>query len=810
LTKAIPAMLLLCIPFISLRAQLNICPPNLDFEQGNFNFWECKVGSCSGAGGVNVVNWSGTGPQPGRHDIIPSTNTSVDPYGGFPIVCPNGSGYSVRLGNPGTGSQAEGLFYTYTIPTTVTKFSIFYWYAVVLQDPNHPPFQQPRFQARIVDVSNNQPINCVSFDIVSTAGLPGFQLSPAGAQVWYKNWTPITIDLTAYKGSTIRIEFITEDCTQGGHFGYAYVDVSSGCNGAIGGTTVCSGDSAANLTAPYGFQNYQWYSDGSFSTPIGGSQNVTISPAPPAGQIYPVIVTPYPSYGCVDTLYAAITTGPKPPSFAGPDATTCQFQSVQLGGPATPLYGYTWSPANMVNDPHLPNPIATVTTPYPMAFIVKTIDSVSTCYSYDTVVITPYTVDTVLSVLGKTNYCIGETFNTSFLVNPAVTTTQWFLNSNPIAGATSNVYQPVASGSYWARVTQNGCTDTTNSMVFTIHPLPVANFRANKDTQCITNNSFLFTNLSTVSDGSFINYLWTFSDATTFSTPDVTKTFSSVGSFNVRLLATTIHGCADSMQKTVITMTSGIPDFNWNSFCTNKAGSFANLSNENGAPSAAYLWDFGNGQTSTQKNPPPMTFSAGGEYNVKLSIATFGCSTEPTSISKKITVYKASTAMRYPDITVAEGYSRYIDARRDIGENYSWQPQTQLSKYNENFPLFTAVNDVKYFIAITDKNNCVTVDTLQIFVLKKEGYYLPTAFTPNGDGLNDLLKPYLVGMKSLKSFTIYNRYGNRIYQSTKDGQGWDGKFNGEKQPAAVYVWVLEFIDNDNKLVTAKGTVTLIR
>jgi gliding motility-associated-like protein len=166
--------------------------------------------------------------------------------------------------------------------------------------------------------------------------------------------------------------------------------------------------------------------------------------------------------------------------------------------------------------------------------------------------------------------------------------------------------------------------------------------------------------------------------------------------------------------------------------------------------------------------------------------------------------------MRYPDITVAEGYSRYIDARRDIGENYNWQPQTQLSKYNENFPLFTAVNDVKYLIAITDKNNCVTVDTLQIFVLKKTGYYLPTAFTPNGDGLNDLLKPYLVGMKSLKSFTIYNRYGNRIYQSTKDGQGWDGKFNGEKQPAAVYVWVLEFVDNDNKLVTAKGTVTLIR
>ena len=84
-------------------------------------------------------------------------------------------------------------------------------------------------------------------------------------------------------------------------------------------------------------------------------------------------------------------------------------------------------------------------------------------------------------------------------------------------------------------------------------------------------------------------------------------------------------------------------------------------------------------------------------------------------------------------------------------------------------------------------------------VLKKPGYYLPTGFTPNGDGLNDIVRPYLIGMKSLKSFSIYNRWGDRIFYSAKTGEGWDGKLNGVKQNAGVYVWILEFYDTNDQL-----------
>jgi len=255
--------------------------------------------------------------------------------------------------------------------------------------------------------------------------------------------------------------------------------------------------------------------------------------------------------------------------------------------PPTPLYGYSWIPGNLLNNSTSSNPIATVTSTNPTMFIVKTIDSVSTCYSYDTTIVTPYAVDTTIRVLGKSIYCVGETLNTTYSLNPAITGTQWYWNGNPLPGATTNSYQPSSSGVYWATITQNGCADSTQATVFSIHPLPIAAFTIDKDVQCVTNNLFGFTNLTTVSDNAAINYLWQFSDGTTSPAASTTKTFATVGNFFVNLLATTVDGCTDNITKTVRTLINGKPDFSWDSICTNRSSWFKNLSNENGKRATA-------------------------------------------------------------------------------------------------------------------------------------------------------------------------------------------------------------------------------
>lgn len=793
------------------KAQGGLCPDNLDFEQGNFTNWLCQAGTVSAPGNVNTVFLSPTAPIPGRHTIISKATAGVDPYGNFSEICPNGSGYSVKLGNSQTGAQAEGISYTFTIPANATTFSILFYYAVVFQDPSHNTWEQPRFRARLIDVATGTNLPCVTFDFVATSNLPGFLPSPIAANVWYKDWTPISLNLSSFAGRTIMLEFITSDCTRGGHFGYAYMDVSTFCNGVISGNKICPGDTAITITAPFGFQSYQWYSDASFSTLLSNTQTLYLNPLPTVGSVFPVIVTPYPTFGCTDTLYATITVGTRPAANAGPDLDICQNQQAQVGAPPNLIYAYEWTPAAQVSNPSIANPLAWTLTPNPEEFIVKTTDILTGCIAYDTTIISTSQVDTSITLNGKDNFCANEPFAALLSLNNSATAIQWFDNSTPIPGATAITYQPLTGGSYWAQLTQNGCTDSTRSIPITVHQLPQASFSANSDTGCITNNSFVFTNTSTISDNSPMTYVWKFSDGSVLQTTDATITFLNTGNYLVELITSTSLGCKDSTNRTVRVFPNGIPNFLWDSICVNRQVLFKNLSNEKGSPQVSYNWDFKNGGPgSLLKNPLPVTYTAPGMIDVILKMTAVGCETAPQSVSKTVLANAPVPGIRYHDITVPQGSSKFINVRGNVGYVYHWQPQTQLNSYFTRYTEFYANDDVRYLIDITDKHTCVTTDTLQMLILKKPGFYLPTAFTPNGDGLNDVVKPYLIGMKSLKSFSVYNRWGNLIFYSKKYGEGWDGKYKGVEQDAGVYVWVLEFITNDDKIVKEKGTVTIVR
>jgi gliding motility-associated-like protein len=155
-------------------------------------------------------------------------------------------------------------------------------------------------------------------------------------------------------------------------------------------------------------------------------------------------------------------------------------------------------------------------------------------------------------------------------------------------------------------------------------------------------------------------------------------------------------------------------------------------------------------------------------------------------------------------------YTAAIYARDSVGTVYRWSPATQLNSATIKAPTFYAQNDVKYLITISDIHTCITIDTLQIRVLKKPGWYLPNAFTPNGDGLNDIVRPYLIGMKSLTKFVIYNRLGNAVFSSRREGEGWDGTYKGRKLDSGAFVWTLEYIDAAGKAVIQKGSLMLIR
>ena len=167
----------------------------------------------------------------------------------------------------------------------------------------------------------------------------------------------------------------------------------------------------------------------------------------------------------------------------------------------------------------------------------------------------------------------------------------------------------------------------------------------------------------------------------------------------------------------------------------------------------------------------------------------------------------------FPFDTLAHPGTQFQLQAVSPGITYSWSPAAGLSNTSVANPLVTVGaigDDITYEVVAIDGDGCKAEGYVRIRIYKGPDIYMPTGFTPNGDGLNDDVRPYLVGMKSLKSFSVFNRWGNLVFFSKKEGEAWNGKSNGVNQDNGVYVWILEFYDSNNKLVTEKGTITIIR
>ena len=111
---------------------------------------------------------------------------------------------------------------------------------------------------------------------------------------------------------------------------------------------------------------------------------------------------------------------------------------------------------------------------------------------------------------------------------------------------------------------------------------------------------------------------------------------------------------------------------------------------------------------------------------------------------------------------------------------------------------------------ITNPSGCITVDTQLVRLFRETDILVPKAFTPNGDGLNDRMFPFMVGLKELVIFRIINRWGVMVYESRTEQPGWDGRYQGKQQPLGGYVWEAQGIDTEGKTIFRKGSFTLIR
>jgi gliding motility-associated-like protein len=616
------------------------CPPNIDFEKGSFDGWTCYVGRTAAVGSQNVITLNPTGGPAFSSHTMYTNSREVDPYGLFPVRCPNGSGNTIKLGNDRGGAQADGVSYEFTIPANQNSYSLTYHYAVVFQAPNHRDIEQPRMEIEIENLTDNKVIECASFTFISVGtSLPGFMATSGigdTTTVMYKPWTAVSVDLSGNAGKTIRIFFKTADCTFQRHFGYAYIDVDSECDGSFTGATFCPDDTAINVVAPYGYESYKWYNS-SLSTLLGTNQTLTLTPPPASGSTLAVMLQPYPGFGCPQTLYTTVKDSLTVISNAGADAFSCNKDPVEIGARPKAGLSYFWTPADGLSNPYTANPLASPdkTTSY----VLATSNSGGGCRTTDTVVVKASKIKGDMTLVGKAAYCFGYGDSSILHVQPT-DSIQWYKDNAAISGANKTSLRVNQSGVYYA-------------MLY-------------NDEACII---------------------------------------------------------------------------------------------------------------STSKQP--------------------------------ITIDRARAPETYP-VQYALINSPFTLKARSFGQDYLWSPGISLNSPSSSTPVFTGSEDQLYTIRIKTNTGCITVDTQLVKSIKQVEVFVPTGFTPNNDGKNDFLRPIMMGVKQLRYFRVFNRWGNMMYDMKGEHRGWDGSSKGIPQQTQTVVWMFEGVGIDNKVYIKKGTSVLLR
>ncbi len=794
-----------------LSSHAQDCPPNIDFEEGTFNGWTCYTGGVVASNGQNIISLTPSGPQQNRHTMLSAyPGDGLDPFGHFPMNCPNGSGHSIKLGNTTGGAEAEGMSYEFTIPAGVNEYNLIYHYAVVFQDPNHQQNEQPRMQIEITNVTDNKIITCSSFAFFPYGTpLPGFEMSDepgSTTPVWFKNWSAVSINLDNNAGKKIRLFFKTADCTFRRHFGYAYIDVNSECSGKFEGASFCPDDTVLNVVAPYGYQQYTWYNE-NFTRMLGTTQVLNFVPPPLVSTTVAVVLVPYNGYGCLDTLYADLKNNLVVVADAGKDTVSCNHNPVPIGGPPKLGINYHWSPAAGLSNPDIANPLALpdVTTKY----VVTARSNGGGCVQTDTVLVKASLVDNTITLLGKANYCLGSGDSAVLEVEPA-DSIQWFKDATAIPGATSTRYRVTQTGNYYAILFGGyGCILQTLPQQINIASIPVANFTLNTPEQCLFGNQYILKNNSTNAIGPMF-YKWVFGDGNEAASRDVTYSYKTAGNYNLKLVVSSIVGvCADSTEVPVIIHPNAVASFADAPTCIDLPTTFINNTVDTLGSPINYKWTFGNGQTSALRNPPPQVYTAAGSYSISLSVSSEQCPFPVHTATHTLTVERPRPATNYPLEYAVVNFPLDLHART-FGETALWKPAINLDKATSFNPIFKGNTEQLYTIDITTKSGCLTIDTQLVKLVKTVEIFVPNAFTPNGDGINDDLKPVFFGVKQLHYFRVYNRWGQLFYQTQTIKQGWDGTFKSMRQEMQTVVWMLEAVGLDGVTYTRQGTSVLLR
>lgn len=532
--------------------------------------------------------------------------------------------------------------------------------------------------------------------------------------------------------------------------------------------------------------------------------------------------TVYASNGCLGDTVKAVNINPSPVANFGVTSPVCATDSVRITDTSSIAAGaianwhYIFGDGNTLT--------RTVSTPFyhayanPGNYTIKLITTAATNCSSDTAF-------RQVTVFGKPvakfgydrNICAGDsiriTDSSSIAVGNIISWNWNFGDGNTAVFTNGNAfYHPYANGGTYivslVTLSDNNCKSDTFRRTITVSAKPVATFTIG-GTPCLDSAmQFVSSYTNTVNT----SWYWNFGDGQSATittgntaTHSYTSTFSNI---QVKHLVNLGGGCISDTVTMIIPQVSPNPTASFvmdtDTLCTGTPIKIT--SSATGI--SLWNWNFGNG---TGNNAPPFSrvFANAGNYTVTLVAKNAaGCGSLP--VAQPIAIVASPLVNAGPDQFINTGGSVTLTASATPAGAYSylWTPSAGLSSANILSPVASPVATTTYRLRVSDNTaNCSGEDEVTVSVIS--GLYIPTAFTPNRDRLNDFWDIPGLALYPAALVMVYNRYGQKIFETTNyTGNPWQGSFNGKDQPVGTYVYLIKL--NDEKKQVLKGVVTIIR
>lgn len=534
-----------------------------------------------------------------------------------------------------------------------------------------------------------------------------------------------------------------------------------------------------------GGTSYSWnFGDATTSTSANPSHTYS------AAGNYTVTLITHGIASCADTVTQVITINPLPTASFNPIVDICSLNSA-FSNTSQNAISYLWDFGDATIS-SVTNPFHTYLQPgtYNVMLIVTDINGCTDTATHS-IVLPPlpvasftYTVDTCHLFLSLTNNSLNAASyfwnfgdgNTSTLPNPTHTYTS------------NNIYTVML-----IVTSASGCRDTMIVPIPVSFTPPVAAY--NHVTPVCTQQTD-FINLSTPG----LNYAWNFGDNTFSIDVNPSHVYQNSGNYNAVLIISTPDGCGDTTAHQIIIDPLPSASFTPNIDTCQLSATFNNSS----LNAASYSWDFGDNTTSNAVNPTH-TYSQTGNYSVTLIVTDINGCTD--TIVHTVSPYILSQAEFTYGVDTCQRQVNFFN-HSELALNYLWNfgdGETDGSVST----VHSYGTDGNYSVLLITNPGTVCADTAQLsvdFSLAGIGnYWVPNAFTPNNDGKNDVFE--VVGIFPCEDMTlsIFNRWGELIYQTNKLPLRWDGMYSDGKVKLEVYVYILE-----SEHVNEVGRVTVIR